>query len=216
MATNSLMARREIPARERTEKIITALLVYAGAIAGTWYYFDGKFERFSFSFWIITTVSVVCMAFVFNALRKNEAATSKDGVRLLRMRIADDRAGRSWLTRTGFNIQIFFSRLIFSIGVGVVLCGLYILVKQTWTFTRAGHWPRYTMMNMVEPWMGWLVDTWDPLRRLIVAVTTWLPAFVVLLLLGALISGFGSGIGERFKHRRATRIKEADRYQSQQ
>ena len=191
MATNPNMAKREISKRERLQKTLAAVVVYGLGATAVYVLNEGWPARFSTAFFAAVALSVVWVAFIIRfATEREDAASSKSEIKMVRMRIADDRAGRSWASRIGLNLMLLLLRAVFVAGLAVVAYGLFVFAKQLYTFATAGVWVPVSVLQLAEPYLGWLHtrDIWPPGQRLLLKTFDWLSAAFVIVMTGAAIA----------------------------
>ena len=204
MTTNRLMAEREISARERLQKTAAGVLVYAIGAGAIWYFNQGWPALGSPVFFGALAASIIWTAYIVKfAITGQEKATSKDGIRMIRMRIADDRAGRTWLSRIGLNSKLLVLRFVFFGGLTIAAGGLYILGKQVYTFAMTQSWVPVAIAEFMKPAVMWLAtkDIWLTGQTILIKTFYWLNAGFVFAFLGAVVALYGLSTMDRVKDR---------------
>ena len=196
------MAEREISKRERLQKTVAAVFVYVAGVGGLWYVNGGWPARGSLVFFAALAASIVWLACIIKfALADRESATSKQGIRLVRMRIADDRDGRTWVSRIGLNAKLLILKIVFVAGLGVAGSGLYILGRQVYTFVITEIWVPVPLLGFVRPYIDWLYtkDIWLSGQEILILAFNWLSAGFVFFMLGAMIALYGLSTMDKVK-----------------
>jgi hypothetical protein len=204
METSPVLARRVIPLKERLEKALAALLVTAIAVAGAWLYTGVSLDSNpvylgAFGLGALLGVSIAIYFF----FKKEEGAHTKEHGRFVRRRIEDERTGRSWLSRIGYNIRRFLSGLVVLIGILVALSGLGVLGLQIFGYLKIGDWKRVSLLSVVSPQWPWLNNpqSWFGLNNIVKDAFDIMPLSLTLILIGWFIAGFGSALRERIAKR---------------
>lgn len=197
MTTSPLLARRDIALKERLQKALAAVAAAGAVVASIWFTTDASRATdrgllFGIGLVALTGTGVA----IFFLFKKQESAKSKEQMLLLRARIDDDREGRSWLSRIGFNTKRFLAGTIVLLGALIVLAGLGVLALQIYGYLRFGRWESYALLEFVAPYLPWLRSphSWLGLHKIVMNVFNILPVSLALLLPGLLVAGFGSAI----------------------
>lgn len=197
MTTSPLLARRDIALKERLQKALAAVAAAGAVVASIWFTTDASRATdrgllFGIGLVALTGTGVA----IFFLFKKQESAKSKEQMLLLRARIDDDREGRSWLSRIGFNTKRFLAGTIVLLGALIVLAGLGVLALQIYGYLRFGRWESYSLLEFVAPYLPWLRSphSWLGLHKIVMNVFNILPVSLALLLPGLLVAGFGSAI----------------------
>lgn len=200
MDTSPLLARREIPRKERLQKALVVVLVTVLAVAGAWMVTNGSPDNDPVYFFVLGLLALpgLCVAAYF-WLKTEEAAHTKEESQYLRDRIEDDRQGRGWIGRIGYNTRRFLSGLIILGGFLVVLAGLGVLSLQIYGYLRVGEWKSVSLLASVAPFLPWLdrPQSWFGLNKILREASGIMPLSLALVLVGGLIAGFGSAVRER-------------------
>lgn len=202
MPTNPTLARREIPGRERLQKALAMLFVTAIAVAGGWLLTGASLQSDPAHLGGIAAVALAgLVAAAWFGLRKYEAGRDKDGSRAIRERIHDDRSGRSWIGRIGFNTRRLLCGIIVFAGVLVALGGIGVLGFQGYGFLKTGDWPSMSMLRVAYPYVEWLRDpqSWYGLHKIASGFLAIVPAWLALIVTGWLVAGFGSALRGRVR-----------------
>lgn len=194
METNPLLAHRVIPLRERVEKTIVAVVVYASVLGGLYWYHGEIPERFSREFFIAAGVSIFLFSYVILSMFKHERATDKQRVRMIRMRIDDDRSGRHWTSRIGLHVQLSIGRVVMLVGIAMILFGLYVFGKQVYVWATAKAWVPASTLQYIRPYIDWLFtkDIWIAGQKAVIWLLHRVHVSVPLGLLGALLAAQGA------------------------
>ena len=208
METSPLLARRRIAGSERLQKAVLALLV-TGVVAALLVWHEGGVPATGSRAFIalLLIAGVGLMLSLYAGFRRNDTAKSKEGMQMVRMRIADDRAGRHWLARSGINLKLALGRIVAISGLAVVAAAAFVLLRQVYDYVMLGEW-------LPRP-MAWYAGTWlDALAR--VDASPWRDAMIWMLqnVHVSLPLGFGglfiAGLGNMFIRR--TRERALQRY----
>ena len=202
MATNRLMAEREISSRERLQKTVAGVIVYVAGAGAIWYFNNGWPELGSPVFFVALAASIIWTAYIVKfAITRQETAVSKDGIRMVRMRIADDRAGKTWLSRIGLNGKLLALKVVFLAGLVVVGGGLYILGRQVYTFAMTQTWVPVAIADFMRPVVMWLAtkDIWLTGQTILIKTLQWLSAGFVFVFLGAVVALYGLSTMDKVK-----------------
>lgn len=195
-----MLARRVVPLKERLQKALVMLVLTAAAVAGV-FVLTGvtplKFPRDFIAPGAIFLVGVSLSAYFW--LKKEETAkTKQDGISV-RRRIADDRQGRSWTGRLGYNAKRSLAGIVVLIGLLVALAGLVVLGLQIFGYLKTGNWQPVSTLGVMSPYWPWLDQprTWFGLHKIIRDMLALMPFSIALVALGWLIAGFGSALRQR-------------------
>jgi hypothetical protein len=204
MDTSPVLARRVISLKERLQKALAALLVTATAVAGAWLYTGASLDSglpYLVAFGLAASLGLSISTYFF--FKKEEDAHTKEDSRFVRRRIEDDRKGRSWLTRMGYNTRRFLGGLIVLIGLLVALAGLGVLGLQIYGYLKIGEWKSVSLLSVAAPQLPWLNNpqSWLGLHAIVRNVLDIMPLSLALVLVGWLIAGSGSALRERIAKR---------------
>jgi len=204
MDTNPLLARRAIPRKERLQKAFSCLLVTVLAVALARVFTGGYLD--DEPVYLIVTGSVILLGLCFSAyfwFKKEEIAHTREDSRFIKRRIEDDRAGRSWIGRIGYNTRRFLSGIIVFIGFLSILAGLGVLGLQIYGYLKFGEWGSLSVLGTASPYWPWLNNpqTWFGLNKIVRDVLGLMPLSLSFVLVGWLIAGFGSALRERVTNR---------------
>ena len=204
MDTSPVLARRVISLKERLQKALAALLVTAAAVAGAWLYTGASLDSglpYLVAFGLAASLGLSISTYFF--FKKEEDAHTKEDSRFVRRRIEDDRQGRSWLTRMGYNTRRFLGGLIVLIGLLVALAGLGVLGLQIYGYLKIGEWKSVSLLSVAAPQLPWLNNpqSWLGLHAIVRDVLDIMPLSLALVLVGWLIAGSGSALRERIAKR---------------
>jgi hypothetical protein len=205
MDTNPLLGRRAISRKERLQKALSCLLVTALAVTLAWV-FTGGFLGGE-PVYLIVTGSVALLGLCFSAyfwFKKEELPHTREESRFIKRRIEDDRAGRSWIGRIGYNTRRFLSGVIVFVGFLSILAGLGVLGLQIYGYLKFGEWGSVSVLGTASPYWPWLNNpqTWFGLNKIVRYVFGLMPLSLSFVLAGWLIAGFGSAVRERITNRR--------------
>ena len=198
------MARRVISLKERLQKTLAALLVTAIAVAGAWLYTGASLDSapaYLVAFGLAALLGLsISTYFLF---KKQEDAHTKEDSRFVRRRINDDRQGRSWFSRVGYNIRRFLGGLVVLIGLLVALAGLGVLGLQIFGYLKIGEWKSVSLLSVASPQWQWLNNpqSWFGLNDILRDALDIMPLSLTLILVGWLIAGSGSAWRERIAKR---------------
>lgn len=200
MTTSPLLARRDIPLKERVQKAIAIVIVFAAIEACVWSLTGASLEsdrNLLLAIGLVASIGIGLATFFL--LKKHESAISKEDMLLLRARIDDDRQGRSWFSRIGFNTRRFLAGIIILAGALIVLAGLGILAVQIYGYLRFGKWESWSFLHFASPYLSWLGNpqSWLGLHKIVKNLMDIMPLSLALLLSGWFVAGFGSGIKQR-------------------
>jgi len=204
MDTNPLLARRAISRKERLQKSLSCLFVTALAVSVVWVFAGGFLE--GEPVYLIVTGSVALLGLCFSAyfwFKKEEVAHNREVSRFIKRRIEDDRAGRSWISRIGYNTRRLLCGIIVFVGVLSILAGLGVLGIQIYGYLRFGEWESVSVLWTASPYWPWLKNpqTWFGLHRIVRDAFGIMPLSLAFVLVGWLIAGFGSALRERVTNR---------------
>jgi hypothetical protein len=200
METSPLLARRVIPRKERLQKALVILLVTALAVAGAWIFIDGSLHRNPLYLFTLGSVAFVGLfTSVYFWFRKEEVASTKEDSRFVRRRIDDDRQGRGWISRFGYNTRRFLSGMVVLAGGLFVLAGLGVLGLQVVGYLKVGEWRSMSLFEFASQYIPWLIHprSWFGLHDIVRDALDIMPLSLALILVGWLIAGFGSALRER-------------------
>jgi len=200
MHTNPLLARRAIPTRERLQKALSCLVLTILGVALTWVLTDGSLDAnpvYLFAIGFAALLGLSVSAYFW--FKKEETAHSKEDGRFVRRRIEDDRQGRSWISRIGYNTRKFLSGIIAFVGVLFVLAGLGVLGLQVYGYLKTGDWGSISLLGVATPYWRWLHSPqgWFGLHKIVTDAMGLMPLSMALVLVGWLIAGFGSALRQR-------------------
>ena len=202
MPTNPILARREIPGSERLQKALVMLAVTVAAVAAGWFLTDASVESDPAHLAGIVSVALAgLVATAWFGLKKYESGADKEKSRAIRDRIHDDRQGRSWVTRIGYNTKRLFGGTVVLAGILVALGGIGVLGFQSYGFLRTGDWPAMSLLRLAYPHIEWLRDpqSWYGLHKIAYDFLHIVPASIALIILGWLVAGFGSALKGRVR-----------------
>lgn len=203
-ATSPLLARREIPARERWQKALVVLLLTAALVSGAWWYFGASIDSDIRVLLPLAAIAVLGLGMSgYFAFHRYEDADSKEGKAAIRQRIADDRSGAGWTARIGFNLRRFVFGIVYLAGLLIAFAGILVLCYQGILFLKTGEWLSLSVFTVLAPYAPWLRDpqSWIGLYRLTRDALGLLPVSLALVVLGWLIAGFGSGLRQAVRRR---------------
>lgn len=200
METSPLLARRVIPWKERLQKSLVTLLLTATVVAVAWVFTDASPDtdpRHLFALGAVALLGLSLSAYFW--FKKEEGATSKEGSRAVRSRIDDDRRGRGWFNRLGYNVKRFLSGFVVLTGLLVALAGLGVLGLQVFAYLKTGGWKSVSTLSVLSPYFPWLNNpqSWFGLHDIVRDMLGLLPLSLALVVLGWLIAGFGSALRQR-------------------
>jgi len=200
--TNPLLAKREIPARERWQKALLVVLATAVVVGGAWY-LTGATTRSEPSL-LATLAAIAGLGLVVAGwllLHRYETANTKEKNEAIRQRIADDRSGAGWTSRIGYNLRRFVFGIVILAGLLVSLAGLSVLAYQVYFYLKNGQWFPISVMSATAPYVPWLRNpqSWIGLYKLIRDALALCPLSVALIITGWMIAGLGSGIRGRVR-----------------
>lgn len=196
-ATSPLLARREIPARERWQKALVVLLLTAALVSGAWWYFGASIDSDIRVLLPLAAIAVLGLGMSgYFAFHRYEDADSKEGKAAIRQRIADDRSGAGWTARIGFNTRRFVFGIVYLAGLLIAFAGILVLCYQGILYLKTGEWLSLSVFGVLAPYVPWLRDpqSWIGLYRLTRDALGLLPVSLALVILGWLIAGFGAGL----------------------
>ncbi|MCP4299456.1 MAG: hypothetical protein GY783_02620 [Gammaproteobacteria bacterium] len=200
METSPLLARRVIPRKERLQKALVILLVTAVAVAGAWVFTDVSLNSDPLSLIAIGSVAVVGLSIsAYFWFKKEEGASTKEDSRFVRRRIDDDRQGRGWISRLGYNAKRILSGIVVLAGGLFVLAGLGVLGLQVFGYLKVGEWRPVSLLGVASPYIPWLNNpqSWFGLHDIVRNALGIMPLSLALILVGWLIAGFGAALRER-------------------
>lgn len=205
MDTNPLLARRAISRKERLQKALSCLLPTALAAALAWAFAPG-FQDNELVY-LIVTGTVVLLGLCFSAyfwFKKEEIAHNKEDSRFIKDRIEDDRAGRGWISRIGYNTRRLLGGSVVFVGFIFVLAGLGVLGLQIYRYLRFGEWGSISTFSAASPYWPWLHNprSWFGLHKIVRDAFGLLPLSFAFVLIGWLIAGTGSALRDRTGNRR--------------
>jgi len=200
METSPLLARRVIPWKERLQKSLVALLLTATVVAGAWVFTGASLD--SDPRYLLALAAVALFGLSLSAyflFRKEEGGTSKEDSRSVRSRIDDDRQGRGWVSRLGYNIKRFTSGIVVLTGLLIALAGLGVLGLQVFGYLKTGGWKSVSTLSVASPYFPWLNNpqSWFGLNDIVRDMLGLLPLSLALVVIGWLIAGFGSALRQR-------------------
>jgi hypothetical protein len=202
METSGVLAQRKISARERGQKAAAFLVLTFAALGLLWFCSDGRLlTHRAWMFWAGLVCVLGIAAAMRAGLRTGESARSKEASRLLRMRIEDDREGRSWVLRLPFHARLMLARLIVAAGLLGVVAGAGLLAWQAYIFLSADYWPRLSLLQFARQFVPWLAapQSWLQLHELAAALLDLVPASVAAVFAGLLVAGAGNALLARFR-----------------
>lgn len=182
------------------QKSLATLCVTVLGVGAAWFFTDGSLDRGPT--YLSTMASSALLGTSFAAyfwFKRAEAAKTKEDSKFIRKRIDDDRQGRSWTSRIGFNIRQLLSGAIVLLGLLLVLAGVVVLILQIVGYLKSGEWRPVPVLQMVTPYFPWLRNpqSWLGLHKIVVDAINFVPVSVLLAIVGGLIAGFGSAIKGR-------------------
>lgn len=202
METSGVLAQRKISGKERGQKAAALLVLTFVALALLWVASDGRLlvDR-AWMFWSGLVSILGVAASLWAGFVAAESARSKEAARLLRMRIADDREGRSWVRRLPFHAKLMLARLVVAAGLLAVIAGAGLLAWQAYMFLSADDWPRLSLLEIAREYVPWLATpgSWLQLHELVAALLDLVPASVAAVFAGLLVAGAGNALLARFK-----------------
>ena len=205
MDTSPVLARRVISLKERLQKAVAALLVTAVAVAGAWLYTGASLDSGTVYLAVFGVAVLLGLSIsTYFLVKREEDAHTKEDSRFVRRRIEDDRQGRSWFTRVGYNLRRFLGGLVVLIGLLVALAGLGVLGLQIFGYLKIGEWKSVSLLSVASPQWHWLNNpqSWFGLNDLLRDALDIMPLSLTLVLVGWLIAGSGSALRERIAKRR--------------
>lgn len=200
METSPLLARREIPTKERLQKSLVVLLLTAIAVGVVWYFAGASTDigaRFALLMTAVASLGVILSLYFW--FKKYEHAGTKEGYLSVRRRIDDDRHGRTWLSRLTHNLKRFLTGVIVATGLLIALAGVGVLALQIYGFLKMGSWRSVSLLSVAAPHLPWLnyPQSWFGLNEIVREVAGILPLSLVLVMLGGIVAGFGSALRQR-------------------
>lgn len=200
METNPLLAQRAIPRKERLQKALLTLVLTAAIVAGAWFLMGASLD--SGAPYVVALGAVACVGMAlagFFWFKKYETATTKEDKRSVRHRIDDDRQGRSWIGRLGYNIRRFLAGIVVIAGLLIALTGFGVLVLQVFGYLKTGDWQPVSTLSVLSPHFPWLYNpqSWFGLNAIVRDMLELLPLSVALVIIGWLVAGLGSTIRQR-------------------
>lgn len=200
METNPLLARRVIPRKERLQKALLTLVLTIAIAAGAWFVTGASLASGIPHLAALGAVAVTGTSLAgYFWFKKHETATTKEDKRSVRHRIDDDRQGRSWISRLGYNIRRFLAGIVVVAGVLIALIGLGVLAVQVFGYLKTGDWKSMSTLSVASPYFPWLYDpqSWFGLNAIVRDMLGLLPLSVALIILGWLVAGIGSALRQR-------------------
>lgn len=200
METSPLLAHREIPRKERLQKALVVLLLTIVVVAGAWAFSDGALRddpRYLFALGFISLSGLCSAAYLW--FRKKDVSNTKEGSRFIRRRIEDDRQGRGWTSRIGYNAGRFLCGIVVLVGALFVIAGLGIVAFQAYGYLRTGEWGSVSIFNVVSPYWPWLINpqSWFGLHKIAIQAFNIMPLSLALVVIGWLVAGTGSAWRDR-------------------
>lgn len=200
METSPLLARRVIPWKERLQKSLVVLLLTATGVAAAWVFTGASLHsdpRYLLALGTIALLGVSLSTYFW--FRKEEGGTSKEDSRSVRSRIDDDRQGRGWVSRLGYNSKRFLSGIVVLTGLMIALAGLGVLGLQVFGYLKTGGWKSVSTLSVLSPYFPWLDNplSWFGLNDIVRNMLGLLPLSLALVVLGWLVAGFGSALRQR-------------------
>lgn len=200
METSPLLARRVIPRTERLQKALAVLLVTIVAVVAAWTLMGSSLEvkpAYLIALGIVAMSGLSLSAYFW--FKKEEAASSKQEGRFVRRRIDDDRQGRGWTSRIGYNTRRFLGGLVVLAGALIVLAGLGVLGLQIFGYLKVGKWQSVSLLGIASPYFPWLINpqSWFGLHDIATDALGLMPLSLALVLIGWLVAGFGSALRDR-------------------
>jgi hypothetical protein len=197
METSPLLARREIPLRERLQKSLLVLIATVIAAAGAWYLTgaSAKLEGRS----LLLTGAIVALGLIVSlyfALKTHDRTKTREGYRSVRRRIDDDRQGRGWISRLSYNLLRFLTGVFVAIGLLIALAGAGVLALQVYGYLRTGIWRSISLLSVAAVYLPWLGNpqSWFGLNMIVRDAAGLMPLSLALVLLGVLVAGFAAGL----------------------
>jgi hypothetical protein len=200
METSPLLARREIPLKERLQKSLLVLIATAIAAGSAWYFTGASTKLQGRS--VLLTGAILALGLIVSlyfALKAHDRTKTREGYRSVRRRIDDDREGRGWGSRLFYNLKRFLTGVFVAIGLLVALAGIGVLALQVYGYLRTGIWRSISLLSVASIHMPWLNNpqSWFGLNRIVRDAAGLLPLSLALVLLGTLVAGFAAGIRQR-------------------
>jgi len=200
METNPLLARREIPLKERRQKALAIVVLTTLVVGGVWL-FAGASADIAVSYVLLMAATAV-LGLIFSVyfwFKKHDRAETKEGYRSVRRRIADDRHGRTWASRLTYNFWRFLTGIVVAAGLLVTLAGLGVLALQVYGYLKTGDWRSVSLLSIASMYLPWLdyPQSWFGLNEVLRKIGGVMPLSLTLVLLGGLLAGFGSGLRQR-------------------
>ncbi len=200
METSPLLARRVIPWKERLQKSLVTLLLTVTVVAVAWVFTGASpatDPRFLFALGVVALFGLSLSAYFW--FKKEEGSTSKEDSRAVRSRIDDDRQGRGWVSRLGYNVKRFLSGIVVLTGLLIALAGLGVVGLQVFGYLKTGGWKSVSTLSVASPYFPWLDNpqSWFGLNDIVRDMLGLLPFSLALVVLGCLIAGFGSALRQR-------------------
>jgi hypothetical protein len=200
METSPLLARRVIPWKERLQKSLVVLLLTTIIVAGAWVFTGASSDtdpRFLIALGAVSLFGLSLAAYFW--CKKQEVSTSKEDSRAVRSRIDDDRQGRGWVSRLGYNVKRFLLGIVVLTGLLIALAGLGVVGLQVFGYLKTGGWKSVSTLSVASPYFPWLDNpqSWFGLNDIVRDMLGLLPFSLALVVLGCLIAGFGSALRQR-------------------
>jgi len=200
METSPLLARRVIPWKERLQKSLVVLLLTTTVVAGAWVITGATLEtdpRYLIALGAVALFGLSLAAYCW--FKKEESAANKEDSRAVRNRIDDERQGRGWVSRLGYNVKRFLAGLVVLTGLLIGLAGLGVLGLQIFGYLKTGGWKSVSTLSIASPYFAWLNDpqSWFGLNNIVRDMLGLLPLSLALVVFGWLIAGFGSALRQR-------------------
>lgn len=200
METSPLLARRVLPVRERLQKSLLVLFVTAIALGCAWVFTAGSL--FDNTIYVIACAAAALLGLglsLYFWFKKEEMAHTKEDGRAVRDRIDDDRQGRGWTSRIGYNLRRLLGTTIVLAGALIALAGLGVFGLQVYEYLRFGEWGSISLLRTLAPYVPWLTNpqSWPGLYKIVSKAFGLMPLSLALILLGWLVAGFGSAVKQR-------------------
>lgn len=204
MDTSPLLARRVISLKERLQKALAMLLATAALVGGAWYLSGATLDSDVRLLAALIGTSVLGLGLtLYFAFRKHEVGRSKQDNEAIRQRIADDRAGSSWVGRIGLGVRRFIYGIVVLSGILIAVSGFGLFGVQAFAYLRTGAWHSISVLAALRPYAAWLQDpqSWLGLHAIASQFLGLLPASLALIVCGWMIAGLGSGLRDKAKRK---------------